>query len=52
VPSPGTYTVCETVAVVNHYMANPSCHTVDVVLGLPKWADYFINGQKQVIYNP
>ena len=44
--------VCQTVAVPNHYIANPSCHTVDVVLGAPKWADYFINGEQQVIYNP
>ena len=51
-PGPGTYTICETVAVPNHYLANPACRTVDVVLGVPKWADFFINGLQQVIYNP
>lgn len=50
-PSAGTYNVCQVTAVPGHYMANPACHTVTVVMGTVAWGDYFIDGLQQVL-NP
>ncbi len=48
-PAAGTYQICETVPPVNHRNATPACKTVDVVTAAPKWAEFFINPEKQVI---
>ena len=42
-PDAGAYSVCQTVAPINHQKANPSCKRVDVQKGTPAWLEYFIN---------
>jgi hypothetical protein len=42
-PSAGDYSVCETVPPVNHWNANPSCHSITVSAGVPGAAGYFTN---------
>ena len=47
-PSPGAYTLCQTVAPPNRYVANPACRTVNIVAGASVYAGWFTNNEKQV----
>jgi hypothetical protein len=47
-PAPGTYTICQVTPVAGHWLANPACQTVTVVLNVVKNVGYFIDGLKQV----
>jgi uncharacterized surface anchored protein len=49
-PVPGWYEICETVPPVNHWNASPSCKRIEAVTGVPAWAEWFINQEKQVFY--
>lgn len=52
VANAGSYSVCEVTPPTNHWNATPNCKTLTVVMDVPTWLGYFINPQKQVIYQP
>jgi hypothetical protein len=47
-PGPGKYAICQVTPVTGHWLPNPLCHSVTVVLGVRAWGDYFINPEAQV----
>lgn len=49
-PGAGSYVICQAGAIPGHYMVNPPCHTVTAEYGKVTWNDYYINPEKQVIY--
>lgn len=50
-PKAAVYTLCQTQAPANRYLANPRCRTVDVTSGGSVDAGSFVNYEKQV-YSP
>lgn len=48
-PAAATYTLCETVAPVGYYKANPSCVTVDATSGGAVAAQTFFHSEAQVL---
>ena len=48
----GSYSVCEVTPPVNHWNATPNCKTLTVAMDVPTWLGWFINPEKQVIYQP
>ena len=48
-PKAGVYTVCETVAPVGYYKADPPCVTVDASSGGSVYAQTFFNSEAQVL---
>lgn len=51
-PSAGTYNVCQAAEIPGYFLPNPVCHQVDVTFAKVGWGDFFLNQEKQVIYNP
>lgn len=49
-PVAGSYQICETTPVPNHWNANPACKPITVATGVPAWAEWFINYEKQVFH--
>jgi hypothetical protein len=49
-PKAGVYTVCETVAPVGFYKADPPCVTVDASSGGSVYAQTFFNPEAQIFY--
>ena len=47
-PSAGTYTLCQTQAPPNRYVANPACRTVNIQAGASVDAGWFTNNEAQV----
>ena len=52
VPNAGSYSVCEVTPPTNHWNATPNCKTMTVAMDVPAWVGWFINPEKQVIYQP
>ena len=48
VASPGAYTLCQTQAPPNRYLASPPCRTVNIAAGTSVFAGWFTNNEQQV----